>query len=797
MKTSLILFLSLLANLNIYSQIKIKGKVLNTESIPLEYAEVILINKDSIAIKSELTNERGEFLLEAKRGWYKLQMRQINKILYSKTFDLITDLDLGIITVNNVSELETVTVVGKKKLIERKIDRLVFNVEKSIAATGGDALDALKITPGVKVQNDNVSIIGKGSVSVMVDDKLIQLNQGDLSSFLQSISADNIKSIEVITTPPAKYDAIGNSGIINIKTKTAKSDSWNANVGTSYLQRSKSEGSVFGNFNYNKNKLTISSSFNYRKGARYSTQDDYAYFPDGLWYTASPYTVEYKRFGGKFGLDYKINKNWTAGIQYMLNTNSAYFYGPVYTPVTNYNTNEITRYLRTNKEVINKPIFNSINYYNDFKLDTLGKKITVNLDYFNFENKDDKLYDGISIINIPFSQQYFVGNNKNIQKIDNISGKIDIEYPTSFADLSFGGKVTSSKSKNTIQFFNSGLVNNPVTVLPLDNNIFEYTENIQALYVSGNKKFNEKWETQFGIRMEATQTNGNSLTLNQVNKNDYTKLFPTLYINYKPNENNSFAFNYSRRIERPTFNDLNPNLYFENPFQSIEGNPFLQPAFIDNLEFIFTHKNFESKIYFSNEQNLYGQVAIADPATNLIRFTNENYANTKRFGFSENYSFDKVEWWTSNNAIDLNYAKSTSFLNVFQREQEGLSGRLSTNNDFVFNKDETYLFNINYWYNIAGVDGKFYNIGAMSNFSASIQYLLLNKDLRITLRGNDIFRQEKIRVNSTVNNVYQEGHYYNDNQSVQLTVSYKFGNQKIKALRRSTGNEEERNRTGN
>lgn len=795
-KKSLLLFL-LLSSTTFFAQIKITGKVISSENNPVELAEIILTNKDSLAVKSEFTNQKGEFFIETKSEWYKLEIRQAKKILYTKTFDLISDLDLGVITINNTNQIETVSIVGKRKLIERKIDRLVFNVEKSISATGGDALDALKVTPGVKVQGEKVSIIGKGSVSIMINDKLIQLKQEDLSSFLQSISADNIKSIEVITTPPAKYDAIGNSGIINIKTKTAKSDSWNANVGASYLQRSKSEDSYFGNFNYNKNKLTISSSFNYRNGARYSTQDDYAYFPDGLWYTASPYTVEYKRFGGKLGLDYKLTKNWTTGIQYILNTNSPYFYGDVYTPVTNYTNGDITRYLRTNKEVTNKPIFNSINYYNDIKLDTLGKKITVNLDYFNFENNDDKLYDGISIINNPYSQQYFAGNNKNIQKIDNISGKIDFEYPTSFADLSFGGKITSSKSKNTIQYFNSGLVNSPVITMPLANNLFEYTENVQAVYFSGNKKFKDKWETQFGLRMEATQTNGNSLTLNQITKNNYVKLFPTLYVNYKPNENNSFGFNYSRRIDRPTFKDLNPNLYFENPFQSIEGNPFLQPAFIDNLEFIFTHKNFESKIYYSIEKNLYGQVAIADPATNLIRFTNENYANTERFGFSESYSFDKLKWWTSNNAIDLNYAKSSSFISVLQRNQEGWSGRISTNNDFVINKDKTWLFNMNYWYNIAGVDGKFYNTGAMSNFSASIQYLLLNKNLKITLKGNDIFRTEIIKVNSIVNNVYQKGIYYNDNQSVQLTVSYKFGNQKINALRRSTGNEEERNRTGN
>ncbi|MGX5686871.1 TonB-dependent receptor domain-containing protein [Chryseobacterium cucumeris] len=779
-----------------YAQFTISGRIEQTDKNKNQFTEVLLLDKDSVIVKNDLTTENGNFALKVNSsGVYTLKIKQLNLFLYNKSFHVNSDLNLGTISIEKTKEIKEVVISGKKKLVERKIDRLVFNVENAIVTTGGDALEVLKITPGVKVQNDNVSIIGKGTVSVMLDDRLIQLKQEDLSNFLKSISSENLKSIEVITTPPAKYDALGNSGIINIKTKTTKKNSWNANVGTNYLQRSRAEGGVFGNFNYNKDKLTISTSLNYRDGARYSTQHDYAYFQDALWYTASPYVVDYKRFGGKLGVDYQITKKWTTGIQYILNTNKLDFYGDVDTPVNSYNNNELLRYLKTYKQTKNKPVFNSINFYNDFKLDSLGRKLTINLDYFNFKNNDEKLYYGNSYIYNPYSEQYFFGNNNNIQKIDNFSGKIDVEFPTAFVNLSFGGKIATSKADNTIKFFNSGLVDNPITNYNLADNPFQYTENIQALYISGNKKINAKWEAQAGLRMEATQTKGSSST--KVTKNDYLKFFPTFYLTYKPNENNSLGFNYSRRIDRPTFNELNPNLYFENPFQSIEGNPFLQPAFIDNIELTHTYKNFDSKIYYSKEANLYGQIAIADPATNDIRFTNENYVNTQRFGLAEGYTFDKFKWWNSNNSLDINYVKSTSFIDVLQKDQEGWSGRFSTNNDFILNKSKTWAFNVNYWYNFAGVDGKFYKAGAMSNLSATIQYLLLDKNLRISLKANDIFRTEKMKQSSIVNNVYQKGIYYNDNQSVQLTVSYKFGNQKIKSVRRSVGNEEERNRTGN
>ena len=205
-RTLLALFVFLCSNLS--AQIKISGKVIDDKNNPVEFAEIIQFDKDSTAIKSGFTNEKGDFILETHSGSYKLQIRQLNKIFLSRTIELISNLDLGTIVVDNINQLESVTVIGKKKLIEKKNDRLVFNIENTISATGGDGLDALKITPGVKVQNDKVYIIGKGSVSVMIDDRLIQLKEEDLGNYLKSISSDNIKSIEVITTPPAKYDAI-------------------------------------------------------------------------------------------------------------------------------------------------------------------------------------------------------------------------------------------------------------------------------------------------------------------------------------------------------------------------------------------------------------------------------------------------------------------------------------------------------------------------------------------------------------------------------------------------------------
>ncbi|MEI3792073.1 MULTISPECIES: outer membrane beta-barrel family protein [unclassified Chryseobacterium] len=798
-KLRLFSFLILLLLTNIlYGQFTISGKIEQTDKNKNQFTEVLLFDKDSVIIKNDLIGEDGNFALRINNGGvYTFKIKQLSHFIYNKNIQVNSDLNLGTITLEKTKNIQEVVITGKKKLIERRIDRVVFNVENAIATTGGDALEALKITPGVKVQNENISIIGKGAVRVMVDDKLIELKQEDLSNFLKSISADNIKSIEVITTPPAKYDALGNSGIINIKTKTAKKDSWNANIGSGYLQRSRPDGSGFVNFNFNKKKWTISTSLSYRQGGVYIDADDYAYFPDALWYTKSPLLNKYKRFSAKLGIDYQVNDYWKTGIQYLANTNRANLTGQSTTDVIDYNTNSNLQSLSSDGNQNRRPNFNSINYYNEFELDSLDRKIILNFDYFNYANQDDRFYNGISKITNPYNQQYYKGFSLNSQNINNYSGKVDVEYPFKSINISFGGKIGTSKARNDMNMFNSGLVDNPVTNLPVTEMIFEYIENIQALYASANKKIGEKWETQLGLRLEALQTKSNSISLNQVTNYNYAKLFPSLFVSYKPSENSFFALNYSKRIERPSFHELNPNQWYINPFQKLGGNPFLKPAFIDNVEFSYTYKSLESKIYFSNEKNLFGQIALADPTTNEISFTNENYVDAKRYGISESYTFDKLKWWTSNNSLDINYVKSESFLPAIQRYQEGWSGRFSTSNDFILNKNKTLLFNINYWYSPKGVDGKFYNIGSMSNLSTTIQYLLLNKDLKISLKLNDILRTEKVRPNSTVNGVYQNGIYYSDNQYVQLNLSYKFGNQKIKPVKRSTGNEEERNRTGN
>jgi hypothetical protein len=278
--------------------------------------------------------------------------------------------------------------------------------------------------------------------------------------------------------------------------------------------------------------------------------------------------------------------------------------------------------------------------------------------------------------------------------------------------------------------------------------------------------------------------------------NDYDKLFPTVYFSYQLNDKSNLSLSYSKRIQRPNYVQLNPNIYFINPFQTIEGNAFLQPSFVDNIELVLTYKNFITKVYYGQEENSFGQVPLPNSNTNVIRFTNENYIDSWRIGFSENYTFNKVKWWYSNMSFDINYLKSEFNLPEPQADQEGLNARISTFNDIRLNENRTWVLGVNYWYSFPGVNGIF-DTKSQSSLTLALHWFLMNKKLHLTFRGNDIFRSAAERTTATVNGVFQRARYYYDNQAFQFSVSYRFGNNNIRAKKHQTGNSDERSRTGN
>ena len=797
----LIILLLSLANTNgAAAQISLSGQILDEHFVPIPFANIFAYaTKDSNLVQGSISDKSGHFRIEdLSIGSYALQISYIGYQTIDTIVDLKSSIDIKKITLKEaVNLLDDVEVVASRKLVVQKIDRLVIDIENSPKAAQGDALEILRVTPGVNVQNDIINMLGKSTVAVMINDKILRLSNEDLSNYLQSIPSENIKSIEVITAPPAKYEATGNSGLINIILKKGTSESWNAAIRMGFIQRKNANGWAGANLNYNKNKVSIATSIFSRKNNYYQDQDDYAYFDDGLWDTQSPFLAKIEGINGRFDMSYQIKKNWSIGTNYTFNQTEYDVNDSPNTIVTDYQSNETLRSLQSVSSMLIQPTLNAINLNNSINLDSIGKKVVLNLDYFNYDNPDVKEYQGISSINDPFSEQYYKGTNTNNQNVTNLSASLDFEVPTDKINIDFGGKVSWSKSTNDILFFNSGLLDKPVSDISITKNDFIYIENLQALYVSINKKLKGNWEIQLGTRMELNQTESSSINLNFHDKKEYIEFFPTFYLANTLSENNTITFNFSRRINRPQFFDLNPNIYFINPFQTIEGNPFLVPSISNNSEFSHQFKNLTSKLYVSFEDKLFAQVPLPNASSNVIRFTNENYIQTRRYGITEYLSFDKLSWWVSDNSANLNYSISKFFLEELHDEKKGFNFQISTSNDFTLNLKSTnkLLFNLSYRYTAPGINGIF-DTKWSGNFAASVQLLAMENNLRISLRANDIFKTDAERISATINDVFQEAIYYYDSQSINLSISYRFGNQSVFAKRNNPGNTDERNRVG-
>src|SRR5690554_48573 len=228
----------------------VKGQIITLDQKPIEFVEIYLYQNNSVLYETH-TDSLGYFDFELKNsGIHNLHIEYLGTERLAREIIVNSDLDLGKIIIDDEMALNELVIEIQRKQIEKKVDRLVFNVASSIQSSGNNALEILKITPRVKVENDQVSMIGKSSMMVMIDDRIVQLSGNDLTNYLQSLHSDDIQSIEVITNPPAKYSAEGNSGIINIITKKNKDEAWNGSLQGTYRQGKYPIGIVNGYFNY-------------------------------------------------------------------------------------------------------------------------------------------------------------------------------------------------------------------------------------------------------------------------------------------------------------------------------------------------------------------------------------------------------------------------------------------------------------------------------------------------------------------------------------------------------------------
>ncbi|MEM9525542.1 MAG: TonB-dependent receptor, partial [Bacteroidota bacterium] len=651
-------------------QFAVSGTV-SADGAPLPYAEVMLLDTLNQLIKGDLSDLDGRFTLAAPAGRYHLRVNYLGYEAEAVVLELVENQDLGTITLSNQGEdLAAVTVTATRPLIEQRPDRLIFNLESSIAAAGGTGLSALELVPGIRLQNGLLELIGRGNPAVLLDGRLLQLTGEELTSFLASLAADDIQRIEVIANPPARYAAAGQGGLLNIVLKKGRSNAWKNTTTLSHTQAFYGFTNLNNAFFFNREKLSLSASATATKGFQRDFEEIEVQFPSANWATEVVNRSRNDRYSARLAADYSFSDQFSLGAQYLGNFSQPNFDGTATGAVRNQN-NQLDSLLINQQLADRNVTSHTANLHGNWQLDTNGRSISFDLDLFDYDNELTQFSDIAT-----FSpEETFLGinlaqENRSDQRITNYSAKIDVEQPFLSFQLSYGASLMYTSTLADQRNFNtrSGM---PVFDASLSNE-FEYEENVQAAYFTAKGDGGDRWQWQAGLRVENTQTESFSLTLNQRTPNDYFKLFPTLYLVYRPAEDQEFSFSYGRRINRPGFRNLNPFRIYANSNSYSEGNPFLQPSFTDRFEFTHAFRGkLRTNLFFNRTIEGHGVLFAPDAEAQIQAAIRRNYYQEYYFGIGEILTLESGIWSSQSQAYV--YAGITEVLPGFlAQEQNGV-----------------------------------------------------------------------------------------------------------------------------
>ncbi|HNP24337.1 MAG TPA: TonB-dependent receptor [Panacibacter sp.] len=792
---------------------RITGSVRSTENKIVEAATVYLLNaKDSTVQKMAITDKTGLFEIDKiKPGDFLLKIQAVGYETYI-TGHLNIDAtkqfaDAGTIQLHAVAQsLKAVSVAAQRPLVETKIDKTVVNVDASPTNTGLSALEMLEKSPGVTVDNDgNISLKGKQGVMIFIDGKPAYLSGQDLTNYLKNMPANQLDQIEIMSQPPAKYDASGNSGIINFKTKKSSANGFNANFSTSaiiakYFKSTsninfnwrKGKANIYGNYGYSHwegfNDITINRSLRESRESafnRYSEQHTYGKF------NGYPHNF-------KTGIDYFASKKTTLGFavnglvddRKFTSSGTANIYDSMHNFVQYNNARSQTKDPWTNL---------GFNFNIQQKLDTSGKEISADLDYILYRTKgnqysDNYLYnaDGKPSEEPFLLKGYLPGN------IDIYSFKSDYKQPMkNNSTFEAGVKLSYVKTDNDAQYSIYETETGSWEKDESRSNHFIYKENINAAYVNLQRQI-KKFGLQLGLRAEQTIAEGNQVTKGESFKKNYTKLFPTAYMSYQATDNNSFAVSYGRRIERPGYQDLNPFQYQLDRYTYRQGNPNLQPQFSHNIEVSYNYKGqLNISANYTTITDIINDVLITtkEPGdSNYTTYqTKENIASNKNIGLAVSYNRKFNKWWTLN-----------VFGNVFNNHYKGVidneqidvsltSFEANLSSQFTFNKG--WAAEVSGFYNSENLASSNILAQPMGMFSLGGSKKILKEKGAVRINVRDPFYLMSFRGSTDLDKGYTQIHSYWDNRRVILTFTYRFGKTSgQQSRRRSTGAEDEQNR---
>ena len=774
----------------------------------MDAATISLVHaKDTLLFKTAFTDKDGKFSFEnIPDGKY---MVMATSIAHSKTYSPSIEINstnqnasTGVLQILPVTKnLKEVTVISKKLFIERKLDKTILNVDAAITNTGSTAMEVLEKAPGVSIDKDgNISLKGKQGVIIMMDGKPTYMSGADLANFLRNLPSANLDQIEIMTNPSAKYDASGNSGIINIKTKKNKQVGFNGSLSSSYGQGFYAKTNNSLNLNYKVGKVNIFSTLsgNYRGNyelldihRRYKNDDNStkAIFDQQSFAKKNRYN-----YNAKLGMDYYASKKTTVGFVLTGYT----------TPGDERGTN--TSFLKSSTGILDSIVTadriekytwknGGVNFNMRHTFDSTGREISADVDYLQYSANKDQFFS-----NKRFNSDWTKKSSSDLKgelpsKIKIYSAKVDYTHPfKKELKMDAGLKYSYVSTDNDAGYYN--IFNGIKEVDYEKTNKFQYKENVNAAYVNFSKTV-KKWGFQAGLRLENTNYNGRQFGNAQHPeqdssfKNSYTNLFPTAYVSYNANEKNQFGLSYGRRINRPDYEDLNPFLFFLDEYTAGAGNPFLRPMYSNVFELSHTYKQFlTTTVNYSRTIDLFSETFEEVGYKTIVR--QGNYGLNNNASLSINAQIPIAKWLNTNIYSEGRYQQFKGELYGKNINLSGSTFLMNINNQVTFKKG--WSAEVSGWYRTKGVEGQVV-INPLGQLNAGVQKVVLKKKGTLKLSVRDIFLSSNGNGGINFQNTEASFSQKRDSRVATISFNYRFGKPiKGQSKRKTGGAGDEQNR---
>ena len=779
-------------------QYTIKGEIKDTQNQPIAYVNVLLLKTaDSTLVKGAVSDENGIYMFSnIPANDYLLKASFVGySETYSSPFAVNADKQAANISMEQTEEsLETVTITGRRPTIQRKVDRLIFNVENTVVSSG-NTFDILKRTPGVVVSQGEILVRNSPAV-IYINDRKVYLTSDELQQLLEGFSGENVKSVEVITTPPAKYDAEGGA-ILNITTSKNISIGYKGSINGSNTIAILPKYAV-GTSHYYKNDwvnayvgYTLNSRLDLKRDedqVRFFNPDD---TENSVWRT--DFRRETRTLSHSlntildFSLDEKNSLSLSANLQFTP-TNDSDISGltNIFNP-----QNALDSLYTTNSRKVNERDNLLFNLDYTRQLGENGATFSAKANYIHYN--DDRQQHVATRYSLPNGD--LLNTNSFLtfpqQKTDIYTGQAD--YSGNLGNIAFeaGAKYSGIDSKSSQDYFDTD--SEPSLFIPDLSDTFNYRENIYAAYFGFNKDWGN-WSAKLGLRGEYTDAAGNSLTLGKVNTQEYFEPFPTFYLTYKPGENSVYGFNYSRRIDRPRFKSLNPFRTFINENSFNEGNPNIQPSIISKVEFNYTYKNkLFFFLYYDRAEDETAVFPFQNNTTKIIRSVNANTDFSEQYSLDVQYADYITDWWYFGATTSF-YTMKTDFFalendnRIVTNSTNGVY--LATQNYLTLTKDRTFNAEVSTYFISDITQGSYTYGNPPFGLNIGLQKTFFKGRLTATVDVNDILNTMNFPLESRY--LDQDFSFFArpESRKIRFGLRYKFGNFKLSDNKRATDVEE-------